>query len=67
MLIDGLPLSAIGTSAPAGKPGLTIDAKKRVEYDVEYDKDEKTITIKYPQDAFIEEGKCTSTTAWWKE
>jgi N-acetylmuramoyl-L-alanine amidase len=59
VLIDGLPLSAIEYVGTGWKTGtLTIDAKKRVEYDVEYDKDEKTITIKIPdRDAFIEEGE----------
>ncbi|HOO12526.1 MAG TPA: stalk domain-containing protein, partial [Bacillota bacterium] len=59
VLIDGFPLSAIEYVGTGWKTGtLTIDAKERVEYDVEYDKDEKTITIEIPdRDAFIEEGE----------
>ncbi|MFA6669489.1 MAG: N-acetylmuramoyl-L-alanine amidase family protein [Bacillota bacterium] len=59
VFVDGFPLQSIEYVGTGWKTGiLSIDMKEKVEYSVEYDKNERTVTVEIPdKDAFIEEGE----------
>lgn len=59
VFIGGSPLRSIEYTGTGWKTGiLSIDVEQKVEYNVDYDKDEGTIVVEIPdKDAFIEKGE----------